>query len=141
MCSISSAKRPGQRAQQRGIWIRQKQRSFTSPGVNAARTGLGSYRVNTVNPEAVIAGGNIWSGGWAESRAKKPWCDRRGRTAKYYTSRTLLNEIIYPEDIANACFAFVGGLLEINRKCNQRGWRYCKIASSGKPVVCPAILF
>ncbi len=29
----------------------------------------------------------------------------------YYAKRTLLNEIILPEDIANACFAFVGGLL------------------------------
>ena len=29
----------------------------------------------------------------------------------YYAKRTLLNEMILPEDIANACFAFVGGLL------------------------------
>jgi len=29
----------------------------------------------------------------------------------YYAGRTLLNEIILPEDIANACFAFTGGLL------------------------------
>jgi enoyl-[acyl-carrier-protein] reductase (NADH) len=29
----------------------------------------------------------------------------------YYAKRTLLNEIILPNDIANACFAFVGGHL------------------------------
>ena len=29
----------------------------------------------------------------------------------FYAKRTLLNEIIVPDDIANACFAFVGGLL------------------------------
>ncbi len=29
----------------------------------------------------------------------------------FYAKRTLLNETILPEDIANACFAFVGGLL------------------------------
>ena len=29
----------------------------------------------------------------------------------YYASRTLLGEIILPEDIANACFAYVSGLL------------------------------
>jgi enoyl-[acyl-carrier-protein] reductase (NADH) len=29
----------------------------------------------------------------------------------YYAKRTLLNEIILPDDIANACFAFIGGLL------------------------------
>ena len=30
----------------------------------------------------------------------------------YYAKRTLLNESILPDDIANACFAFVGGLLK-----------------------------
>ena len=30
---------------------------------------------------------------------------------RFYAKRTLLNEIILPEDIANACFAAVGGLL------------------------------
>jgi enoyl-[acyl-carrier-protein] reductase (NADH) len=29
----------------------------------------------------------------------------------YYAKRTLLNETILPEDIANACFVFVSGLL------------------------------
>ena len=29
----------------------------------------------------------------------------------YYAKRTLLNEMILPEDIANACFALAGGLL------------------------------
>jgi hypothetical protein len=29
----------------------------------------------------------------------------------YYANRTLLNEVILPEDIANACFVFVGGFL------------------------------
>ncbi len=76
----------------------------------AAELGPDHIRVNTVNPDAVISGSNIWSGGWAEGRAKA-----YGITVKelpaYYAKRTLLNEIILPEDIANACFAFVGGLL------------------------------
>ena len=29
----------------------------------------------------------------------------------YYANRTLLNEVILPEDIANACFTLVGGLM------------------------------
>jgi enoyl-[acyl-carrier-protein] reductase (NADH) len=29
----------------------------------------------------------------------------------FYAKRTLLNEIILPEDIANACMVLVGGLL------------------------------
>ena len=78
--------------------------------LNAAELGKDKIRVNVVNPDAVIAGSNIWSGGWAEGRAKA-----YGITIEelpgYYAKRTLLNEIISPEDIANACFAFVGGLL------------------------------
>jgi len=78
--------------------------------LNAAELGKDKIRVNVVNPDAVISGSNIWSGGWAEGRAKA-----YGITIEelpgYYAKRTLLNEIIAPEDIANACFAFVGGLL------------------------------
>jgi rhamnulose-1-phosphate aldolase/alcohol dehydrogenase len=76
----------------------------------AAELGPDHIRVNTVNPDAVIAGSNIWSGGWAEGRAKAYGITVEELPA-YYAKRTLLNEIILPEDIANACFAFVGGLL------------------------------
>ena len=76
----------------------------------AAELGPDRIRVNTVNPDAVIAGSNIWSGGWAEGRAKAYGVTVEELPA-YYAKRTLLNEIILPEDIANACFAFVGGLL------------------------------
>jgi NAD(P)-dependent dehydrogenase (short-subunit alcohol dehydrogenase family) len=76
----------------------------------AAELGPDRIRVNTVNPDAVIAGSNIWSGGWAEGRAKAYGITVEELPA-YYAKRTLLNEIILPEDIANACFAFVGGLL------------------------------
>ena len=76
----------------------------------AAELGPDRIRVNTVNPDAVIAGSNIWSGGWAEGRAKAYGVTVEELPA-YYAKRTLLNEIILPEDIANACFALVGGLL------------------------------
>jgi rhamnulose-1-phosphate aldolase/alcohol dehydrogenase len=76
----------------------------------AAELGPDRIRVNTVNPDAVIAGSNIWSGGWAEGRAKAYGIAVEELPA-YYAKRTLLNEIILPEDVANACFAFVGGLL------------------------------
>jgi len=58
----------------------------------------------------VIAGSNIWSGGWAEGRAKAYGITVE-QLPEYYAGRTLLYEIILPEDIANACFAYVGGLL------------------------------
>ncbi|MFT3749761.1 MAG: bifunctional aldolase/short-chain dehydrogenase [Agriterribacter sp.] len=78
--------------------------------LNAAELGKDHIRVNVVNPDAVISGSNIWSGGWAEGRAKA-YGIKVEELPKYYASRTLLNEIILPEDIANACFAFICGLL------------------------------
>ena len=78
--------------------------------LNAAELGKDKIRVNVVNPDAVIAGSNIWSGGWAEGRAKA-YGIKIEELPAFYAGRTLLNEIILPEDIANACFAYVGGLL------------------------------
>lgn len=76
----------------------------------AAELGADKIRVNTVNPDAVIAESNIWAGGWAEGRAKAYGISVEELPA-YYAKRTLLNESILPEDIANACYAFVSGLL------------------------------
>ena len=76
----------------------------------AAEVGADKIRVNTVNPDAVISDSNIWAGGWAEGRAKA-YGITVAELPAYYAKRTLLNEIILPDDIANACFAFVGGLL------------------------------
>lgn len=76
----------------------------------AAELGSDKIRVNTVNPDAVIADSNIWANGWADGRAKA-YGIKVEELPAYYAKRTLLNEIILPEDIANACFAFVSGLL------------------------------
>jgi rhamnulose-1-phosphate aldolase/alcohol dehydrogenase len=76
----------------------------------AAELGPDGIRVNTVNPDAVIADSNIWAGGWAEGRAKA-YGITVDELPAYYAKRTLLNQIILPEDIANACFALTGGLL------------------------------
>ena len=78
--------------------------------LNAAELGADKIRVNVVNPDAVIADSNIWAGGWAEGRAKAYGITIEELPA-YYAKRTLLGESILPDDIANACFAFVGGLL------------------------------
>ncbi|MFN0291944.1 MULTISPECIES: bifunctional aldolase/short-chain dehydrogenase [Pedobacter] len=78
--------------------------------LNAAELGADGIRVNAVNPDAVISDSNIWAGGWAEGRAKAYGVTVEELPA-YYAKRTLLNQIILPEDIANACFAFVGGLM------------------------------
>jgi rhamnulose-1-phosphate aldolase/alcohol dehydrogenase len=76
----------------------------------AAELGPDRIRVNTVNPDAVISDSNIWAGGWAEGRAKAYGITVEELPA-YYAKRTLLGETILPDDIANACYALVGGLL------------------------------
>lgn len=72
----------------------------------AAELGGDKIRVNTVNPDGVIVGSKIWEGDWAEGRAKA-----HGITVEelpqHYAKRNLLNEIIYPEDIANGVFSLV----------------------------------
>lgn len=78
--------------------------------LNAAELGEDRIRVNVVNPDAVIADSKIWAGAWAEGRAKA-YGIKVEELPSFYAKRTLLNEIILPEDIANACVAFTGGLL------------------------------
>jgi NAD(P)-dependent dehydrogenase (short-subunit alcohol dehydrogenase family) len=78
--------------------------------LNASELGADKIRVNIVNPDAVIADSKIWEGEWAEGRAKAYGISLEELPA-YYAKRTLLNEIILPGDIANACLVFVGGLL------------------------------
>jgi NAD(P)-dependent dehydrogenase (short-subunit alcohol dehydrogenase family) len=78
--------------------------------LNAAELGPDKIRVNVVNPDAVISDSKIWEGAWAEGRAKA-YGVKVEELPAYYAKRTLLGEIILPEDIANACFVFVGGLM------------------------------
>ncbi|MBI2275658.1 MAG: bifunctional aldolase/short-chain dehydrogenase [Bacteroidetes bacterium] len=78
--------------------------------LNAAELGKDKIRVNVVNPDAVITDSKIWEGAWAEGRAKA-YQITVAELPAYYAKRTLLNEIIHPSDIADACFALVGGLL------------------------------
>jgi rhamnulose-1-phosphate aldolase/alcohol dehydrogenase len=79
--------------------------------LNAAELGADNIRVNVVNPDAVISDSNIWAGGWAEGRAKAYGITVEELPA-YYAKRTLLNQVILPQDIASACFVFVSGLLD-----------------------------
>ncbi len=76
----------------------------------AAELGKDKIRVNVVNPDAVIGGSKIWEGAWAEGRAKA-YGITVAELPAYYASRTIMNEIVYAEDIANGVFAFVGGHL------------------------------
>ncbi|PCJ94485.1 MAG: bifunctional rhamnulose-1-phosphate aldolase/short-chain dehydrogenase [Flavobacteriaceae bacterium] len=72
----------------------------------AAELGTDKIRVNTVNPDGVIVGSKIWEGDWAEGRAKAYGITVEELPA-HYAKRNLLNEIIYPQDIANGVFSLV----------------------------------
>ena len=72
----------------------------------AAELGGDKIRVNIVNPDGVIVGSKIWEGDWAEGRAKA-YGITVDELPMHYAKRNLLNEIIYPEDIANGVFAYV----------------------------------
>ncbi len=72
----------------------------------AAELGPEKIRVNTVNPDGVIIGSKIWEGKWAEGRAKAYGITVEELPA-FYAKRNLMNEIIRPEDIANAVFVVV----------------------------------
>ncbi len=76
----------------------------------AAELGKDKIRVNVVNPDAVIEGSKIWEGEWAKGRAKAYGITVEELPA-FYAKRTIMNEIIGIEDIANGVFAFVGGNL------------------------------
>nr|WKN34837.1 bifunctional aldolase/short-chain dehydrogenase [Tunicatimonas sp. TK19036] len=75
----------------------------------AAELGPEKIRVNTVNPDGVIIGSKIWEGSWAEGRAKA-YGITVDELPAYYAKRNLMNEIIRPEDIANAVFALTAVL-------------------------------
>ena len=76
----------------------------------AAELGPDKIRVNIVNPDAVIEGSKIWEGEWAEGRAKA-YGVTVAELPAFYAKRTLMNEIIATEDIANGVLAFTGGYL------------------------------
>lgn len=76
----------------------------------AAELGKEKIRVNVVNPDAVIEGSKIWEGEWAAGRAKA-YGVTVDELPAFYAKRTIMNEIITTEDIANGVFVLVGGHL------------------------------
>jgi rhamnulose-1-phosphate aldolase/alcohol dehydrogenase len=76
----------------------------------AAELGEYKIRVNAVNPDAIIAESKIWQSGWAKDRAAAYGVPPE-ELPRFYADRTLLKEILYPSDVANAVFAFVSGML------------------------------
>ena len=96
----------------------------------AAELGKDKIRVNVVNPDAVIEGSKIWEGKWAEGRAKAYGVTVEELPA-FYAKRTLLNEIISTEDIANGVLSFTGGHLS-----KSTGIEHILRPSAGKGAPC-----
>jgi len=73
----------------------------------AEEGGAHGIRVNTVNPDAVIADSGIWSSDWKAERATTYGVSEDDLPA-YYRARTRLGVNVYPEDVAEA-IAFLAG--------------------------------
>ena len=78
----------------------------------AAELGDIGVRVNGINPDGVVRGSGIFSGGWGASRAATYGVPEE-ELGKYYAQRTVLKEEVLPEHIASAVFALTNGTLPI----------------------------
>jgi rhamnulose-1-phosphate aldolase/alcohol dehydrogenase len=78
----------------------------------AAELGEYGIRVNGVNPDGVVRGSGIFSGGWGADRAKVYGVPEE-ELGQFYASRTLLKQEIFPEHVAAAVFALVSGNLPV----------------------------
>lgn len=71
----------------------------------AEELGTAHIRVNSVLPDAVLAGSHIWSSAWREERSFA-YGIRPDELEEYYRSRTTLGVSVYPEDVAEAVAFF-----------------------------------
>ena len=78
----------------------------------AAELGEIGVRVNGINPDGVVRGSGIFSGGWGASRAETYGVPEE-ELGKYYAQRTVLKVEVLPEHIASAALALTNGTLPI----------------------------
>jgi rhamnulose-1-phosphate aldolase/alcohol dehydrogenase len=78
----------------------------------AAELGEHGIRVNGINPDGVVRGSGIFSGGWGADRAKV-YGVQEENLGEYYAQRTLLKREILPEHVAEAVLALTAGSLEV----------------------------
>jgi NAD(P)-dependent dehydrogenase (short-subunit alcohol dehydrogenase family) len=69
--------------------------------LEGAESGI---RVNVVNPDAVLRGSRIWGGDWRKERASVYGVDAGEELEEYYRKRSLLKQIVLPEDVAEAIY-------------------------------------
>jgi rhamnulose-1-phosphate aldolase/alcohol dehydrogenase len=78
----------------------------------AAELGEHGIRVNGINPDGVVRGSGIFSGGWGADRARV-YGVKEEDLGTYYAQRTLLKREILPEHVAEAVLALTSGSLEV----------------------------
>lgn len=78
----------------------------------AAELGEVGIRVNGVNPDGVVRGSGIFSGGWGADRAKT-YGVAEEELGSYYAQRTLLKREVLPEHVAAAVVALTDGSLPL----------------------------
>jgi rhamnulose-1-phosphate aldolase/alcohol dehydrogenase len=76
----------------------------------AAELGEHGIRVNGINPDGVVRGSGIFSGGWGAQRAAVYGVPEEELGA-FYAQRTLLKREVLPEHVAAAVFALTAGHL------------------------------
>jgi NAD(P)-dependent dehydrogenase (short-subunit alcohol dehydrogenase family) len=72
----------------------------------AAELGEYGIRVNGVNPDAVVRGSGIFSGGWGAQRAAVYGVPEED-LGSFYAQRTLLKREVLPQHVASAVAALV----------------------------------
>jgi rhamnulose-1-phosphate aldolase/alcohol dehydrogenase len=78
----------------------------------AAELGADGIRVNGINPDGVVRGSGIFSGGWGARRAAV-YGVPESELGAYYAQRTLLKREVLPEHVAAAIFALTAGDLSL----------------------------
>jgi rhamnulose-1-phosphate aldolase/alcohol dehydrogenase len=69
----------------------------------AAELGPHGIKVNGINPDGVVRGSGIFSGGWGAARAEV-YGVPESELGAYYAQRTLLKREVLPENVANAVY-------------------------------------
>ena len=73
----------------------------------AAELGEHGVRVNGINPDGVVQGSGIFSGGWGANRAAVYGVEEKDLGA-FYAQRTILKREVLPDHVASAVYALVG---------------------------------
>ncbi len=73
----------------------------------AVELGEHGIRVNGVNPDGVVQGSGIFSGGWGAKRAETYGIPEEELGA-FYAQRTILKREVLPENVANAVAVLTG---------------------------------